>query len=31
LGVAVHPMSTDTYWLAIAPAMMLGLSGIGWA
>jgi hypothetical protein len=24
-------MSTDTYWLVVAPAMMmLGLSGIGW-
>jgi hypothetical protein len=24
-------MSADIYWLAVAPAMMLGLSGIGWA
>jgi hypothetical protein len=24
-------MNTDTYWLAVAPAFMLGLAGIGWA
>lgn len=30
LGVEAYPVSVETYWLVIAPAMLLGLSAVVW-